>query len=70
MAASHHNIPSTPPPATLFNGGSAGFMPTSCCKMMMHMTIIWGHIAEVLFSCWPGRDNPVMYGGCGWVRWW
>ncbi|ONI03568.1 hypothetical protein PRUPE_6G265700 [Prunus persica] len=58
MAASHHNILSPPPPA--FNG-STGFMPTRRRKMMMHMTFFWGHSAEVLFSGWPGRDNPVMY---------
>ncbi|CAB4305323.1 unnamed protein product [Prunus armeniaca] len=39
MAASHHNIPSPPPPA--FNA-STGFMPTRRRKMMMHMTFFWG----------------------------
>lgn len=58
MAASHHNIPSPPSPA--FNG-STGFMSTRRRKMMMHMTFFWGHSAEVLFSDWPGRHNPVMY---------
>ncbi|KAI5336079.1 hypothetical protein L3X38_026213 [Prunus dulcis] len=53
MAASHHNIPSLPPPSTSFNG-SAGFMPTSRRKMMMHMTFFWDHIAK--------RDDGAMVG--------
>ncbi|XP_062005646.1 copper transporter 2-like [Rosa rugosa] len=52
MAASHDSMHA--PPTLPFNS-------TSHRRMMMPITFFWGDNTEVLFSGWPGRDDPVMY---------